>query len=277
MISASVTREAVASHYDDLDYFYRDVWGDHVHHGLWLRGDETREEAVLQLVDLVAREMQLAAGMRICDIGCGYGAAARVLAARGVEVTGITISPAQFAAANENGEIENPKFILGDWLANHLPNESFDAAYAIESSEHMPDIRGFFSQAHRILRLRGRLVVCAWLSADNPSRTQRRWLLEPICREGRMPSMGTVGDYQSLGENAGFALERFEDVTKGVARTWPAIVRRLAGKLLSNPTYVKFLFNRHAHNRVFALTIFRIWIAYRVGAMRYGIFTFVKT
>ena len=46
---------------------------------------------------------------------------------------------------------------------------------------------------------------------------------------------------------------------------------------MSNPAYLKFLFNRHAHNRIFALTIFRIWIAYRVGAMRYGVFTFVKT
>ncbi len=274
MISASVTREAVASHYDDLDYFYRDVWGDHVHHGLWLRGDETREEAVLQLVDLVGREAQIASGMRVCDIGCGYGAAARVFASRGAEVVGITISTAQFAVAKD--EDDNRSFILGDWLTNELPNESFDAAYAIESSEHMPDIRKFFAQAHRVLRSDGRLVICAWLSSDNPSSTAQRFLLEPICREGRMPIMGTVGDYRSLGETAGFSLTRFEDVTKAAARTWPAIVRRLTGKLFSNPTYLKFLFNRHTHNRIFALTIFRIWIAYRVGAMRYGVFTFVK-
>ena len=34
---------AVAGHYDELDHFYRDVWGDHVHHGLWRRGSETHE------------------------------------------------------------------------------------------------------------------------------------------------------------------------------------------------------------------------------------------
>lgn len=273
MISAEVTREAVASHYDELDHFYRDVWGDHVHHGLWLRGNETREEAVQQLVDLVARELRLTPGMRVCDIGCGYGATARELAMRGAEVTGITISPAQFAVAQEEGRAH---FLLGDWLTNDLPNESFDAAYAIESSEHMPDIRRFFTQANRVLRTGGRLVVCAWLSADNPSPTQKSWLLEPICREGRMPIMGTVADYRSLGAEAGFKMEHFEDVTKAVARTWPAIVRRLIGKLLSDPAYLKFLFRRHAHNRIFALTIFRIWIAYRVGAMRYGVFTLVK-
>ncbi|MDQ2918922.1 MAG: hypothetical protein M3R10_03485, partial [Verrucomicrobiota bacterium] len=129
---------------------------------------------------------------------------------------------------------------------------------------------------HRVLRAGGRLVVCAWLSADTPRRWQKRWLLEPICREGRMPIMGTVGDYRSLGEETGFSLRHFEDITKQVAPTWPAIVRRLAGKLLTNPIYLKFLLSRHAHNRIFALTIFRIWTAYRVGAMRYGVFTFVK-
>ena len=51
----------------------------------------------------------------------------------------------------------------------------------------------------------------------------------------------------------------------------------MLGKLATNPRYARFLFSRHAKNRVFALTILRIWIAYRVGAMRYGIFTFVKS
>ncbi len=277
MIAEPVTREAVASHYDELDHFYRDVWGEHVHHGLWLRGDETRAQAVVNLTDLVAREARVGEGARLCDIGCGYGATARLLAARGAVVTAVTISPKQFSFAKEQTKGVNPRFLLGDWLENDLPAESFDAAIAIESSEHMPDLARFFAQAHRVLRPDGRLVVCAWLSADAPSARARRHLLGPICREGRMPTMGTAGDYRSLGEGSGFALERFEDVTASVARTWPAIVRRLAGKLATSPRYLRFLVNRHARNRVFAATIVRIWIAYQTGAMRYGVFTFVKS
>lgn len=274
MISEPVTREAVASHYDELDHFYRDVWGEHVHHGLWLRGNETREEAVLALVDFVAREAQIESGTRVCDIGCGYGATARVLASRGANVTAITISPAQYAIAMQHES--DVHFLLGDWLSNDLPSGEFDAAIAIESSEHMPDINGFFTQANRVLRSNGRLVICAWLSAEAPSPRAKRWLLEPICREGRMPTMGSASDYRSLGERAGFAMERFQDVTRFAARTWPSIVVRLCGKLVTSPRYLRFLLNRHASNRVFALTIFRIWLAYRTGAMRYGVFTFVK-
>lgn len=278
MISSrtEIAREAVASHYDELDHFYRDVWGEHVHHGLWLRGDEPREAAVLQLVDLVAARAQIGPGTRVCDIGCGYGATARVLVEKGTDVTGITISPAQFAIATSGGPGSNPNFVLGDWLTNELPSESFDAAYAIESSEHMPDKSRFFSQANRVLRPAGRLVVCAWLAAECPTASAERWLLEPICREGRMPHLGSVSDYQSLAHDTGFRLENFEDLTRRVEHTWPAIVRRLLGKFATQPRYLRFLFSRHARNRVFAVTIPRIWLAYRVNAMRYGIFTFVK-
>lgn len=300
MISSQteIARDAVASHYDELDRFYRDVWGEHVHHGLWLRGDETREQAVLQLTEMVARAAQLSVGHtsagprqttgsaenvhkqvppRICDIGCGYGATARVLAANDAEVIGITISPAQYAVADTSSAgVGSPKFVCGDWLENNFAGESFDAAIAIESSEHMPDLAQFFAQAARVLRPGGRLVICAWLAADHPSYAAMRWLLEPICREGRMPQLATAREYQSLAQAAGFCSEQFEDITRGVERTWPAIVRRLLMKFATAPSYLKFLFTPHAHNRVFALTILRIWIAYRVGAMRYGVFTFVK-
>ena len=285
MISArtEIGREAVAAHYDDLDHFYRDVWGEHVHHGLWIRGDESREEAVLNLVDLVAREagsghdMEKRASPTVCDIGCGYGATARVFASRGAAVTAITVSPAQHQVAQRlNGGATNPRLILGDWLQNDLPADAFDAAIAIESSEHMPDKPAFFAQAHRVLRIKGRLVICAWLAAEEPSGRAKRWLLEPICREGRMPHLGSATEYHSLGQAAGFKLQEFRDLTQSVARTWLAIVRRLLVKFATDPRYLRFLFAPHANNRIFALTILRIWIGYRVGAMRYGIFTFVK-
>lgn len=280
MIAASseIAPDAVAAHYDDLDYFYRDIWGEHVHHGFWLRGDESREEAVCQLVELVASEARIGRGARVCDIGCGYGATARMLAVEfAAEVTAITVSSAQHDfACQSTGNATNPRYLLGDWLKNDLPTESFDAAIAIESSEHMPDLPTFFSQAHRVLRPGARLVICAWLSADAPGPRARRWLLEPICREGRMPQMGTFADYERLGSAAGFALERQEDVTAKVARTWPTIARVFARKLISRPAYARFLFDRHANNRIFALTIFRIWLAYRTGAMRYGLLTFTK-
>ena len=268
----------VARHYDELDEFYREMWGEHVHHGLWRRGDETQEEAVRQLTELVAQEAAIGQGSRVCDIGCGYGATARMLADElGAEVTAITISSAQHAIACERAAGKtNPTFVLGDWLASDFPAASFDAALAIESSEHMPDKAAFFDRAHHVLRPGGRLVICAWLSREGPTHRQQRWLLEPICREGRMPHIGTESDYRLLADVAGFSVERYQDVTREIARTWPMIVRRFATNLARKPAYVRFLVNQHAHNRIFALTIVRLWIAFRTGTMRYGVFTLSK-
>lgn len=67
------TPETVASHYDDLDAFYREVWGMHVHHGLWISGKESKEEATENLITRMLKDVSLSTGMHVCDIGCGYG------------------------------------------------------------------------------------------------------------------------------------------------------------------------------------------------------------
>jgi len=273
-----LTRDAVALHYDELDHFYREIWGEHVHHGLWLTGHEKHELAVLQLVDLVAKQADIKAGDKVCDVGCGYGATARKIAKdHGAQVTALTVSSAQYQFARDKDPSSgNPDYLLCDWLKNDLPSESFDAVIAIESSEHMPDKTAFFEQAFRVLRPGGRIVICAWLAREAASALENYLLLEPVCREGRMPHMGTETDYRLFFEKAGFVFESFQDVTRQVKKTWPYCAYHFLINLFVKPAYAKFLFNRHSQNRIFALTMFRIWLAYNTGSMRYGIFTALK-
>ena len=55
------TAAAVAAHYDELDPFYREVWGLHVHHGYWRTGSETPEAAMEALVVACMRRASLGA------------------------------------------------------------------------------------------------------------------------------------------------------------------------------------------------------------------------
>lgn len=272
------TAADVRGHYDELDRAYRELWGDHIHHGYWRTGRESQEEAVETLVDLVADRLALAPGMAICDIGCGYGASGAYLAERhGVAVTGFTISSAQAqVAANRRPAAGAFTCFERDWMASGLPDSCFDRAFAIESSEHMPDKAAFFGETARTLRLGGRLVVCAWLARDAPSRWQVDHLLEPICREGRLPGMGTRRDYESLARDAGFVSLGFDDISRRVRRTWSICARRLAFRLATDGHYRQLLANPETRNRIFALTIFRLILALRTGAMRYGVFTWRK-
>jgi tocopherol O-methyltransferase len=259
----------VAGHYDELDPVYRALWGEHVHHGLWTTGNETPAEAVTALSDRVATLLGAARGRHLVDIGCGYGATARRFAATyGARVTGLTLSAVQAAHAPSADGVE---IVVRDWLANGLADAGFDGAYAIESSEHMADKAGFFAEAWRVLKPGGRLVVCAWLAAEGAGPRAIRYLLEPICREGRMPSMGTAGDYQALALAAGFRPVAYEDASRQVRRTWTICARRFVAKLLTDPAYIRLVASPLTLNRMFALSLPRLILAYRTGAMRYGI------
>ncbi|HEV7251549.1 MAG TPA: class I SAM-dependent methyltransferase [Mesorhizobium sp.] len=267
------TAAAVARHYDELDPFYREVWGEHVHHGLWRTGRESPREAVEALIDHLAERLGLQHGQKACDIGCGYGGTARRLAERfGAHVTGLTISSVQAARAQalavNHPEVE---ILCRDWLQNGLPDTSFDRAWSIESSEHMEDKSRFFAEAFRVLRPGGRLGVYAWLSRETPSMWEIRHLLEPICREGRLPGMGTESEYREWAQAAGFRVIGFKDLSRNVRRTWTICAQRLARKLATRGDYRRFLLSARAENRVFALTLPRLILAYRTDAMRYGL------
>lgn len=265
----------VAGHYDELDAIYREIWGEHVHHGLWRTGRENVARATDQLSDLVGELLVPHAGDRIVDIGCGYGATAARLAARlNVEVTGFTVSAEQAKRARQwPGPLT---FHVRDWLANGLPDASFAHAYAIESTEHIVDKAKLFRETARVLRAGGRFVVCAWLAEDAPSPWRVRHLLEPICREGRLPGMGTRSDYLGWAHAAGFRLAGYEDVSRQVRRTWGIVARRVLARLVATRRYRRYLFDRNNRNRQFALSLPRLILAYRIGAMRYGVFTFQR-
>ena len=268
----------VAAHYDDLDSFYREIWGEHVHHGLWHSDAATAEEATHHLISEVAAQAQVQPGDRICDVGCGYGGTARTLVREhGAEVTALTISVAQYRyALSLEPSSTNPVYLLRDWLTNGLEPASFDSVIAIESSEHMADLEAFFVEVARVLKPGGRFVVCAWLSRKAPRFWERRFLLEPICREGRLRGMGSASEYQQLAQNAGLVPVGFQDVSGRVKRTWSICVGRVVQGLLKNQSYRQFMFYGPSSNKIFALTVFRIWLAYEFGCMRYGILTALK-
>ncbi|WP_375197919.1 class I SAM-dependent methyltransferase [Sphingobium sp.] len=270
------TAAGVAAHYDELDLAYRRIWGEHVHHGYWRTGRESAAEAADALADIVETRLALEPGQRLCDIGCGYGAtAARIAARHDVHITGVTLSAAQQQIADTR---PSPRFtcLRQDWLHNDFADATFDRAWAIESSEHMTDKARFFHEAARVLRPGGRLVVCAWLEGEAVRPWEVKQLLQPICREGRLPSMGSRADYEMLAADAGFALTAYEDASARVRRTWTICLSRLAKALLTDPALRRLALSRGTTNRRFMLSLPRLIVALRTGAMRYGIFIWDK-
>ena len=263
----------IADHYDDLDWAYRDVWGEHVHHGLWRTGSESTDVAVLQMIRCVADHARIHGGQAVCDVGCGYGGTGRLLSREfEAHVTGITLSKTQYEHALAHRDDDRNRFILGDWLTNELPSESFDAVIAIESVEHMANKGACFDEALRVLKPGGRFVFTTWLAGEQARSWEKRWLLRPICREGRLPGIGTAREYQRLLDRSGFKLCSYEDLSARVKRTWSHCTRHVISKFFTDARYRRYLLSADSRNREFALTLPRMWLAYSTGALLYGLF-----
>jgi tocopherol O-methyltransferase len=267
---------AVAAHYDGLDAYYRELWGEHVHHGLWSGpGDHASVElATRGLAEWVIALARLPEGARVIDVGCGYGATSRLLAREhGARVTGLTLSAAQAAyAQTAGGRPGDPEILVCDWLENGLADAEADAVVAIECLSHMPDKPRAFAELARVVKPGGRVVLTDWLACSRRSAWRDRGLLEPICAEGRLPSMHTPAEYGALLRGAGLEVERFEDVSRAVSRTWPIITRRALARAARDPEARRFLLDRANPDRVFAATVPRIMVAYATRTMVQALF-----
>lgn len=270
---------SVANHYNNLDQFYRKVWGEHLHHGYWKQGTESVEQATEQLVDLVAKAGEIGENDSVCDVGCGYGGTARLLAKKyKALVTALTLSKNQWEYAYmQNPFSSNPNYLLENFLQNSFPDNKFDVVISIESSEHMEDKEQFFFEVKRILKPQGRFVTCTWLSKEQPNHFEVKYLLEPICREGRLPSMGSELDYRMFLKKTGFSEILFSDISQYVKKTWGICAARTFKQFFLDKNLRNYLFNKNSSDRIFAKTLLRIWTAYQCKAMRYGIFSAKKS
>lgn len=276
---AKISVSDVSKHYNDLDTIYRAIWSDHLHHGFWIQGTESKEEAVRNLVLKVAEMAAIRPKAKVCDVGCGYGATSRMLAQEfQSEVLGLTISESQlkYALSVANLARHTVQYQKRDWLKNELDENSFDHVLSIESSEHMLDLKKFFEEAYRVLKPGGSFVICAWLTKEFPSDREVRYLLEPICSEGRLVGMGTATEYCEIFKSVGFQQIVHENLTDAVKKTWSLSILGLIPYFLRNPQDLRLLSATANPNRNFLASLFRIRLAYEIGSMKYGIFKGMK-
>jgi cyclopropane-fatty-acyl-phospholipid synthase len=134
--------EAVRHHYDVSNEFFALFLDETMTYScaLFEEGVETLEDAQRAKLELICRKLQLEPGMRMLDIGCGWGSLA-IHAARehGASVVGITLSELQAARATERareaGLADRVEIRSMDY--RDLGSEEFDAVASIGMVEHV--------------------------------------------------------------------------------------------------------------------------------------------
>jgi len=214
-------KRKIVEHYDFVSPYYQSLWGDHIHHGYWIRGDESKELAQVQLMEHLAELADVQTGSTVLDIGCGFGGSSIYLAKKyKASATGITISPVQVEMARKAATVaqSDARFLLMD--AESLDfSQPFDLLWSVESISHYHDRRSFFTNAVKFLKPGGVFALTDWFKKAGLSATQERKFIEPIER-GMFIDLETMDDYESHLIASGLQIVQRQDLSRQCAKSW---------------------------------------------------------
>src|SRR4029077_10381043 len=214
-------KRKIVEYYDLASPYYRSMWGDHIHHGYWVRGDESKETAQIQLIEHLAQIANIKTGLRILDIGCGFGGSSLYLTKKyGASTTGITISPVQVQMAREAAAKANldASFLLMDAEDMQFA-EPFDLLWSVESISHYHDPRKFFVSAVKFLKPGGCFALTDWFQKENLSPADKKEFIEPI-EKGMMVELRGMDDYSNFLVSSGLHVVHRQELTLNCAKSW---------------------------------------------------------
>jgi cyclopropane-fatty-acyl-phospholipid synthase len=220
--------KVISHHYDVSNRFYEWVLGPSMAYtcACYPHQDATLEEAQANKFDLVARKLGLTSGMRLLDVGCGWGGmvmhAAREYGARAL---GVTLSAQQAAWAQAAIEREG---LSGLAEVRHLdyrdvPEAGFDAVSSIGLTEHVgkANLPSYFAFLFGKLKAGGRLLNHCITRPDNtgPTINTGGFINRYVFPDGELEGPGHL---VSLMHDAGFEVRHAENLREHYARTLAA-------------------------------------------------------
>jgi cyclopropane-fatty-acyl-phospholipid synthase len=231
---------AIAHHYDVSNDFYRHVLGPSMTYScaVWTDPSITLEEAQANKHELICRKLGLEPGMRLLDIGCGWGGMLLHAAARhGVQAVGVTLSKRQAELAEkraaEAGLAGKVEVRYQDY--RDVDDGPYDAVSSIGMFEHvgLRQLGVYFERCHELLPPGGRLLNHAisrparapGSTADGRTRFSRRSFIDRyVFPDGELHEVGTV---VSAIQHAGFEARHMESIREHYGLTLRAWVANL--------------------------------------------------
>jgi cyclopropane-fatty-acyl-phospholipid synthase len=157
--------EAIHHHYDVSNTFYSWVLGPSMAYtcAVFPNADASLETAQEEKFDLVCRKLGLQPGMRLLDVGCGWGGMVRhAVKNYGVTAIGVTLSEQQAIYGQQKLEEEGLTGVAQIRFSDYrdVPESGFDAVSSIGLTEHIGrgNYPSYFSFLYEKLRPEGRML-----------------------------------------------------------------------------------------------------------------------
>jgi cyclopropane-fatty-acyl-phospholipid synthase len=187
----------VAHHYDLGNDLYRLFLDEGLQYSCayFIHENETLEEAQRNKLRLIAAKLNLKPGMRLLDIGSGWGELALYLASiEDIDVTGVTLSEEQHvlsnARAQQAGLSDRVRFQLCDY--REVPDR-FDRIVSVGMFEHVgvQHYPEFFAKANALLSDDGVMLLHS-IGHMSPPGTASPWLRKYIFPGAYSPALSEV-------------------------------------------------------------------------------------
>ncbi|OQO92572.1 hypothetical protein B1813_10360 [Saccharomonospora piscinae] len=194
------------------------TWGDNFHSGYWESDDDISPNEIAQwrMNDVMIKKLGVSRGQRVLDVGAGVGAPAFQLAEQtGATVVGVAITRSHVEEmrrrARQRGLDHLVSAELVDALAMPYPDDSFDAAWVVESFINIDRAPGLRAIA-RVLKPGGRLLFTDVLQPTRPvaDTDEARAEMLDTMEMGQLP---TREQYLRWVRDAGFVDVEMIDIT----------------------------------------------------------------
>lgn len=219
---------SIVRYYDDTWFDYSSLWARRsdpaFHYGYYDEDCRHHRQAIANANATLAKFARVQQGDRVLDAGCGRGGSCFWLAENvGARAVGINLVPSQLdyakREATRRGLGNHIEFERADYTSTRFESESFDVVWALESLCHSPRKYDFYSEASRLLRPGGRLVVAEYMLADRATSETDDALLADWLSGWSIPALDTEAQHFANAASAGLEAISVRDWTSNMTRS----------------------------------------------------------